>query len=330
MRALLCLALAASPAAAQLDEDAGPAAVAPAAKVAMDPVSVTPGKKAPAWPASDDEMPKNNMDMIYYSYGTACLGMDWRFLKAMSQIESGEDPRQRTGKYIGLFQVEPGEDKGDTCPTYIKPYKGILGGCADLEDPEVNTAVAAHRFHRHFKAEWLSGPGAFKADAKYNGIENVCPAASVPDKVAIAYIGHNNGPAVLQHVLKKAKADSSICADREKVKGAVRSFYEDHPKSRDDGMFEKDGKLVDCKDKAKLAGKKTFRCVSGDYGVDKYEYGLKKADKLTHIKSLYPAGALNPEECPPFMEGGARRLFACGKDRLTKKTLLASGAVCPD
>ncbi len=322
----LALVLAATSIHAQSGGGSGSPLLALAAADSTRPV--VGGGRAPAWPASDDEMPKNNMDMIYYSYGTACLGMDWRFLKAMSEIESGQDPRNHTGKYVGLFQIEPGEDKGDTCPTYIGPFRAVLGGCSDLEDPEVNTAVAAHRFHRYFKAEWLAGPGAFKADSSYRGIENVCPSASVQDKVALAYIGHNNGPAVLQHVLKQAEADPAICTEREKVRTSVRRFYEDHPGARDDGKFMKDGKLVECKDKSTV-GKKTFRCVSGDYGVKKYEYGLRKADNITDINLVYPAGAINPEECPPYMEGGAKRLFACKKDRLTKGVLLGTGSVCP-
>lgn len=37
------------------------------------------------------------------------LGMDFTFLKAIAKIESGFDPKQRTGSYIGLFQLSKHE-----------------------------------------------------------------------------------------------------------------------------------------------------------------------------------------------------------------------------
>src|SRR4029079_5942578 len=33
------------------------------------------------------------------------LGMDFTFMKAIAKIESGFDPKQRTGSYMGLFQL---------------------------------------------------------------------------------------------------------------------------------------------------------------------------------------------------------------------------------
>jgi hypothetical protein len=39
------------------------------------------------------------------------LGMDFTFLKAIAKIESGFDPKQRTGSYIGLFQLSKYEFK---------------------------------------------------------------------------------------------------------------------------------------------------------------------------------------------------------------------------
>src|SRR5438105_9103823 len=32
-------------------------------------------------------------------------GLDFHFMKAVAKIESGFDPKQRTGSYIGLFQL---------------------------------------------------------------------------------------------------------------------------------------------------------------------------------------------------------------------------------
>ena len=33
------------------------------------------------------------------------FGLDFNFMKAVAKIESGFDPKQRTGSYIGLFQL---------------------------------------------------------------------------------------------------------------------------------------------------------------------------------------------------------------------------------
>ncbi len=37
------------------------------------------------------------------------LGLDFTFMKTVAKIESGFDPKQRTGSYIGLFQLSKGE-----------------------------------------------------------------------------------------------------------------------------------------------------------------------------------------------------------------------------
>src|SRR4051812_13222074 len=40
---------------------------------------------------------------------TDILGLDFTFMKAVAKIESGFDPNQRTGSYIGLFQLSKRE-----------------------------------------------------------------------------------------------------------------------------------------------------------------------------------------------------------------------------
>ena len=57
------------------------------------------------------------------------LGLDFTFLKAIAKIESGFDPKQRTGSYMGLFQLSNRE---------FRKY-----GSGDIFDPRDNTVAAA-------------------------------------------------------------------------------------------------------------------------------------------------------------------------------------------
>jgi hypothetical protein len=57
------------------------------------------------------------------------LGLDVTFLKAIAKIESGFDPKQRTGSYMGLFQLSNRE---------FRKY-----GSGDIYDPRDNAVAAA-------------------------------------------------------------------------------------------------------------------------------------------------------------------------------------------
>jgi hypothetical protein len=57
------------------------------------------------------------------------LGMDFTFMKAIAKIESGFDPKQRTGSYMGLFQLSNRE---------FGKY-----GSGDIFDPRDNAVAAA-------------------------------------------------------------------------------------------------------------------------------------------------------------------------------------------
>jgi hypothetical protein len=61
------------------------------------------------------------------------LGVDKGFMKAVARIESGFDPKQRTGSYIGLFQLSHYEfDK--------------YGAGADITDSRENAVAATYKF----------------------------------------------------------------------------------------------------------------------------------------------------------------------------------------
>jgi hypothetical protein len=63
---------------------------------------------------------------------TDVLGLDFTFMKAVAKIESNFGPRQRTGSYMGLFQLSLRE---------FQKY-----GSGDIFDPRDNTVAAALKF----------------------------------------------------------------------------------------------------------------------------------------------------------------------------------------
>jgi len=60
------------------------------------------------------------------------FGLDFNFMKAVAKIESGFDPKQRTGSYIGLFQLSKHE-----FATY---------GSGDILNARDNALAAAYKF----------------------------------------------------------------------------------------------------------------------------------------------------------------------------------------
>ena len=63
---------------------------------------------------------------------SSVLGLDFTFMKTVAKIESGFDPKQRTGSYIGLFQLSKNE---------FGKY-----GSGDILAPRDNTVAAALKF----------------------------------------------------------------------------------------------------------------------------------------------------------------------------------------
>jgi soluble lytic murein transglycosylase-like protein len=60
------------------------------------------------------------------------FGLDFNFMKAVAKIESGFNPKQRTGSYIGLFQLSKYE---------FKEY-----GSGNITDPRDNAIAGAYKF----------------------------------------------------------------------------------------------------------------------------------------------------------------------------------------
>jgi len=60
------------------------------------------------------------------------FGLDFSFMKAVSKIESGFDPKQRTGSYIGLFE--------------LSKYEFAVYGSGDILNSRDNAVAAAYKF----------------------------------------------------------------------------------------------------------------------------------------------------------------------------------------
>jgi hypothetical protein len=65
-------------------------------------------------------------------HASDAFGLDFNFMKAVAKIESGFNPKQRTGSYIGLFQLSNYE---------FKQY-----GSGNITDPRDNAVAGAYKF----------------------------------------------------------------------------------------------------------------------------------------------------------------------------------------
>ena len=65
-------------------------------------------------------------------YASDAFGLDFSFMKAVARIESDFDPKQRTGSYIGLFQ--------------LSHYEFDRFGSGEITSPRDNAIAAAYKF----------------------------------------------------------------------------------------------------------------------------------------------------------------------------------------
>src|SRR5207302_9617812 len=71
------------------------------------------------------------------------LGLDSTFMKAVAKIESGFNPKQRTGSYIGLFQ--------------LSKYEFNKFGSGQILDPRDNAVAAAYKIITEgIRFEWVT------------------------------------------------------------------------------------------------------------------------------------------------------------------------------
>jgi len=98
------------------------------------------------------------------------FGLDFNFMKAVAKIESGFDPKQRTGSYIGLFQLSKYEfgkfGSGDilnprdnaVAAAYKIITEGILFEWVTHRKPDLNDLYLIHQQGWEGAAEHLSQP----------------------------------------------------------------------------------------------------------------------------------------------------------------------------
>jgi hypothetical protein len=102
------------------------------------------------------------------------FGLDANFMKAVAKIESGFDPKQRTGSYIGLFQLSKEEfDKF---------------GSGQIRDPRDNAVAAAYKLITEgILFEWVTHRKPTLSDLyliHQQGWEGAAEHINQPDRIA--------------------------------------------------------------------------------------------------------------------------------------------------
>ncbi len=188
-------------------------------------------------------------DGIFAKYAP-CAGVTPEVLKAIATAESGLNASKvNKSGYIGLFQTKPAN-----CPSRVAGY------CADLKDPDNNTAVGAAMIKK--TVDWIAGR---------------CPKASAHDQMVMIYVSHNMGYGMLQAVTQsgcdvKTMRQAAISAYETRWPGTAASYSQKYQKGCLDG------------------GKSAATCTGGP----KFDYAVKIADRFGGNQVLAP----NSGKCP--------------------------------
>jgi hypothetical protein len=102
------------------------------------------------------------------------FGLDFNFMKSVARIESGFDPKQRTGSYIGLFQ--------------LSKYEFNKFGSGQIPDPRDNAVAAAYKIITEgILFEWVTHKKPTLSDLyliHQQGWEAAAEHISQPDRIA--------------------------------------------------------------------------------------------------------------------------------------------------
>jgi hypothetical protein len=102
------------------------------------------------------------------------FGLDFNFMKAVARIESGFDPKQRTGSYIGLFQ--------------LSKYEFNKFGSGQILDPRDNAVAAAYKvITEGILFEWVTHKKPTLSDLyliHQQGWEGAAEHINQPDRIA--------------------------------------------------------------------------------------------------------------------------------------------------
>jgi Transglycosylase SLT domain len=102
------------------------------------------------------------------------FGLDFNFMKAVAKIESGFDPKQRTGSYVGLFQ--------------LSKYEFNKFGSGQILDPRDNAVAAAYKvITEGILFEWVTHRKPTLSDLyliHQQGWEGAAEHINRPDRIA--------------------------------------------------------------------------------------------------------------------------------------------------
>jgi hypothetical protein len=102
------------------------------------------------------------------------FGLDFNFMKAVARIESGFDPKQRTGSYVGLFQ--------------LSKYEFNKFGSGQILDSRDNAVAAAYKvITEGILFEWVTHKKPTLSDLyliHQQGWEGAAEHLSQPDRIA--------------------------------------------------------------------------------------------------------------------------------------------------
>lgn len=102
------------------------------------------------------------------------FGLDFNFMRAVAKVESGFDPKQRTGSYIGLFQ--------------LSKYEFAKFGSGDILNPRDNAVAAAYKIITEgILFEWVTHRKPDLNDLyliHQQGWEGAAEHLSQPDRIA--------------------------------------------------------------------------------------------------------------------------------------------------
>ena len=102
------------------------------------------------------------------------FGLDFNFMKAVAKIESGFDPNQRTGSYIGLFQ--------------LSEYEFRKFGAGQIRSPRDNAVAAAYKvITEGILFEWVTHRKPTLSDLyliHQQGWEGAAEHISQPERIA--------------------------------------------------------------------------------------------------------------------------------------------------
>jgi hypothetical protein len=102
------------------------------------------------------------------------FGLDFNYMKAVAKIESGFDPKQRTGSYIGLFQ--------------LSRYEFNKFGSGEIRDPRDNAVAAAYKIITEgILFEWVTHKKPTLSDLyliHQQGWEGAAEHINQPDRIA--------------------------------------------------------------------------------------------------------------------------------------------------